>query len=79
VGDLVSIIVPIYRIEDYLETCIESLIKQSCNNLEIILVNDGSDDSCPQICDKYKSMDSRIKVVHQKNQGLIAARKSGFK
>lgn len=76
---LVSIIVPIYKIEDYLETCIESLINQSYKNIEIILVNDGSDDGCPQICDKYKSMDSRIKVVHQKNQGLIKARKNGFK
>ncbi len=73
--DLISIIVPIYRVEDYLEECIESLINQTYKNLEIILVDDGSDDSCPQICDSYAEIDSRIKVIHKKNGGADEARK----
>ncbi len=62
----VSIIVPIFRVELYLRECIESLISQTLKDIEIILVDDGSDDGCAQICDQYAERDSRIKVVHKK-------------
>lgn len=78
-GDLISVIVPIYRVEQYLEQCIESIINQTYKNLEIILVNDGSDDSCPDICDRYAKIDARIKVIHKENGGLDEARKTGIK
>lgn len=76
--DLVSIIVPIYRIEQYLEQCIQSIQNQTYKNIEIILVDDGSDDQCPQICDRYAREDRRIKVIHKKNGGLDSARKAGI-
>ena len=76
--DLISIIVPIYRVEKYLEQCIQSIRNQTYRNLEIILVNDGSDDQCPQICEQYARIDKRIKVVHKKNGGLDSARKVGI-
>lgn len=76
---LVSIVVPIYRVEKYLDKCISSIIRQTYTNLEIILVDDGSPDLCPQICDKYLMRDNRIKVIHQENKGLVSARKSGIK
>lgn len=76
--DLVSVIVPIYRVEKYLEQCIQSICDQTYRNLEIILVDDGSDDKCPQICDQYAEVDSRIKVIHKSNGGIDSARKSGF-
>lgn len=75
---LVSVIVPIYQVEEYLQECIESIRNQTYSNLEIILVDDGSKDSCPQICDEYQKMDKRIKVVHQVNKGLAAARNKGI-
>ncbi|MDT0607844.1 glycosyltransferase family 2 protein [Croceitalea rosinachiae] len=75
---LVSVIVPIYRIEDYLPKCIESLLNQSFSNFELILVDDGSPDNCPTICDKYAQKDTRIKVVHKENGGLLSARKTGL-
>jgi glycosyltransferase involved in cell wall biosynthesis len=74
-----SIIVPIYNVEDYLQRCIESLINQSYRNIEIILVNDGSPDKCPQICDNYANNDNRIRVIHKKNGGLSDARNFGLK
>lgn len=77
--ELISVIVPIYRVEKYLEPCIESIINQTYKNLEIILVDDGSDDNCGEICDKYAKIDARIKVIHKKNAGLNNARKSGIK
>lgn len=76
---LVSIIVPIYQIDWYLGICIESLIKQTYENIEIILVDDGSPDRCPELCDLYAGKDSRIKVIHKKNGGLVSARKAGLK
>lgn len=76
--DLISVIVPIYHVEKYLEKCIQSICNQTYFNLEIILVDDGSDDKCPQICDQYAKLDSRIKVIHQNNGGIDNARKSGF-
>ena len=75
----VSIIVPIYGIEAYLAQCVESIINQTYKNLEIILVDDGSKDNCPAICDDYKSKDSRIQVIHKPNGGLVSARKAGIK
>ncbi|MEE0872500.1 MAG: glycosyltransferase family 2 protein [Ruminococcus sp.] len=76
---LVSVIVPIYRIERYLGTCIESIIKQTYKQLEVILVDDGSDDRCRDICDLYSSKNNRIKVIHKENGGLVSARKEGMK
>ena len=75
--DLVTVIVPIYNVEKYLERCVESILKQTYQNLEIILVDDGSPDRCGEICDSF--MDERIVVIHQENQGLSAARNTGLK
>lgn len=75
---LISIIVPVYKVEKYLEKCIESILNQTYKNLEIILVDDGSPDNCPQICDEYAKKDSRIVVIHQKNGGLSNARNTGL-
>lgn len=77
--DLISIIVPIYKVENYLEKTIKSLLNQSYRKIEIILVDDGSPDNCPQICDKYKLEDKRVKVIHKKNGGLSDARNVGIK
>ncbi len=77
-SELVSIVVAIYRIEDYIEECVLSIINQSYKNLEIILIDDGSDDLCPEICDKFAIYDNRIKVLHKKNSGLYKARQSGL-
>lgn len=74
---LVSIVVPIYKVEKYLRQCIDSIIVQTYTNLEIILVDDGSPDRCPSICDEYAITDSRIKVVHKANGGLSDARNAG--
>ena len=65
--NLISVIVPIYNVEKYLDRCIKSIINQSYTNLEIILVNDGSTDKCGEICDKWKEKDKRIKVIHKEN------------
>lgn len=73
-----SIIVPIYKIEKYLSQCIESVLVQDFKDYELILVDDGSPDSCPQICDSYAERDNRIKVVHKENGGLVSARKAGL-
>ncbi len=75
---LISVIVPIYNVEEYLPRCLDSIIGQSYKNLEIILVDDGSGDYSSQICDQYEQKDSRIKVIHQKNKGLPSARNSGM-
>lgn len=76
---LVSIIVPIYRVEAYLEKCVNSLLNQTYHNIEIILVDDGSDDACPEICDTYRKKDERIVVIHKTNGGLNSARVAGVK
>ncbi|WP_019414612.1 glycosyltransferase family A protein [Paenisporosarcina sp. TG20] len=73
-----SIIVPIYNIEKYLPQCIDSILEQSFKDYELILVNDGSPDSCSDICVKYEEMDNRIKVIHKKNGGLSDARNAGI-
>lgn len=77
--DKVSIIVPIYNVGKYLSKCIESIINQDYQNIEIILVDDGSPDNSGSICDKYASKDSRIKVIHKKNGGVSSARNEGIK
>ncbi|GAL67061.1 beta-1,3-glucosyltransferase [Jejuia pallidilutea] len=74
----VSVVVPVYNVEKYLHRCVDSLLKQSYKNLEIILINDGSLDSSGEICDELAKKDHRIKVVHQKNGGLSAARNTGL-
>ena len=71
---LVSIIVPVYKVEKYLKQCINSLVLQTYKNMEILLVDDGSPDSCGAICDEYAEKDSRIRAIHQANQGQAAAR-----
>lgn len=74
----VSVIVPVYNVELYLDRCLHSLLTQSLTNIEIILVDDGSPDKCPQICDIYAGKDQRIKVIHKLNAGLGEARNSGL-
>lgn len=75
---LISVIVPVYNVEIYLEKCIKSIINQTYSNLEIILINDGSTDKSSQICDEFSKKDSRIKVIHKKNGGLSDARNAGI-
>ena len=75
---LVSIVVPVYKVEKYLERCINSLISQTLSDVEIILVDDGSPDNCPALCEKWASKDERIKVVHKQNGGLSSARNAGM-
>ncbi len=74
-----SVIVPVYKVESYLPGCIESVLNQTFSDFELILVDDGSPDRCPGICDAYKENDSRIKVIHKQNGGLASARKAGIK
>ena len=71
---LFSVIVPIYNVEKYLRRCIDSVLAQSFTDYELILVDDGSPDNCPPICDEYAKNDPRIKVIHKKNGGLVSAR-----
>ncbi|MCM1286173.1 MAG: glycosyltransferase [Acetobacter sp.] len=78
-NSLISIIVPVYNVEKYLDKCIESIVNQTYKNLEIILVDNGSFDNCPKICDEWAKKDSRIKVIHQKeNKGAASARNAGM-
>lgn len=75
---LVSIIVPVYKAKEYLDQCVQSLRSQSHSNLEIILVDDGSPDECPALCDAYAAKDERIRVIHKENGGLSSAREIGI-
>lgn len=74
----ISVLVPIFRIEKYLPKCIDSILDQSFKDFELILVNDGSPDGCPEICDTYAKKDPRVRVVHKENGGLLSARKAGL-
>lgn len=73
-----SVIVPVYKVEAYLHECVDSILRQTFHDMEIILVDDGSPDSCPKICDEYAEKDSRIRVIHQKNGGTVRARNAGI-
>ena len=75
---LFSIIVPVYKVENYLNQCVDSILNQTFQDFEIVLVDDGSPDACPDICDEYAKKDSRIKVVHKENGGLSDARNAGI-
>lgn len=75
---LISVIVPVYKVEPYLDKCISSIANQTYTNMEIILVDDGSPDNCPAMCDAWAEKDNRIRVIHQKNQGGGAARNAGL-
>ena len=75
----VSVIIPVYKVEKYIDQCLESVTTQTYSNLEIILVDDGSPDNCPEICEQWKKRDARIHVIHQKNQGVSSARNAALK
>ena len=75
---VVSVVLPIYNVEKYLNRCVKSVVNQSYKNLEIILVDDGSPDNCPTLCEDWAKKDSRIKVVHKENAGLGYARNTGI-
>ena len=74
----VSIIIPVYNVEKYLDKCLDSVVNQTYTNLEIILVNDGSTDNSGRICDRYATKDSRIRVIHKENGGVSSARNMGL-
>lgn len=78
IDSLISIIVPVYNVETYLNRCVESLVNQTYHNIEIILIDDGSPDDCPRICDEWATQDKRIKVIHKKNGGQSEARNMGI-
>lgn len=75
---LISVIIPIYNVEKYLKQCVDSVLQQTYTNIEVILVDDGSPDNCPQICDEYAKQDSKIRVIHKENGGLSDARNVGI-
>lgn len=75
---LVSVIIPVYNVEKYLRDCVDSVLSQTYKNIEIILVDDGSPDNCPSICDEYATKDSRVRVIHKENGGLSDARNVGI-
>ena len=76
--ELISVIIPVYNVEKYLNKCLDSVISQTYNNIEIILIDDGSPDKCGVICDEYSKKDKRIKVIHKNNEGVSIARNLGI-
>ena len=74
---MLSIIIPIYNVMPYLKKCIDSVLSQTYADIEVVLVDDGSTDGCGLVCDEYAKIDSRIKVIHKENGGLVSARKAG--
>lgn len=76
---MISIIIPVYKVEEYLDQCVQSVVDQTYQDLEIILVDDGSPDNCPQMCEDWAKKDARIKVIHQENRGLSDARNTGIR
>ena len=74
----ITVIVPVYKVEPYLRRCVDSILAQTFTDFELILVDDGSLDGCPAICDEYAAQDSRVRVIHQPNGGLSAARNAGI-
>ncbi len=77
-SDLISVIIPVYKVEKYLCRCVDSVLDQTYRNMEMILVDDGSPDGCPAICDEYARQDDRVRVIHQENAGLSGARNAGI-
>lgn len=77
-NDLISVIIPVYKVEEWLDQCVESVVEQTYTNLEIVLVDDGSPDECPKKCDEWANKDSRIKVIHKENGGLSSARNAAL-
>lgn len=75
---LVSVIIPVYKVENYLDECVQSVLRQTYRNMEIFLVDDGSPDRCGQMCEEYATEDSRIRVIHKENGGLSSARNAGI-
>lgn len=75
---LFSVIVPIYRVEAFLRKCVDSILAQTYDGFELILVDDGSPDNCPSICDEYARADGRVHVIHKPNGGLVSARNAGL-
>ena len=76
---LISVIVPVYKVEPYLDRCVQSIVSQTYENLEIILIDDGSPDQCPAMCDSWAERDPRIRVIHKENGGVSSARNEGLK
>ena len=76
---LFSIIVPVYKVEEYIDKCVMSILNQTFTDFELILVDDGSPDNCPKLCDEYAKRDSRVKVIHKPNGGVSSARNEGIK
>lgn len=74
----ISVIVPVYKVEEYLHRCIDSILSQSFTDFELILVDDGSPDNCGKICDEYAQKDSRVRVFHKPNRGVSSARNLGL-
>jgi len=77
--ETISVIIPVYNVERYIDKCLRSVLDQSYKQLEVIIVDDGSTDNCPDICDNYAATDRRVKVIHQQNRGVSAARNAGIK